>query len=80
MTQVKLAQNVRNMSEVKMSLTFGENHVLTVSTEGKDHLLDSIQPTAYNRKLLITFKRIQWALPIYYTFLKRPLTLSLGYI
>lgn len=80
MTHVKLAQNVRNMSEVKMSLTFGENHVLTVSTEGKDHLLDSIQPTAYNRKLLITFKRIQWALPIYYTFLKRPLTLSLGYI
>lgn len=44
MTHVKLAQNVRNMSEVKMSLTFGENHVLTVSTEGKDHLLDSIQP------------------------------------
>lgn len=50
MTHVKLAQNVRNMSEVKMSLTFGENHVLTVSTEGKDRLLDSIQPTAYNRQ------------------------------
>lgn len=45
MIHVKLAQNVRNMSEVTMSLTFGENHVLMVSTEGKDHLLDSIHTT-----------------------------------
>lgn len=45
MIHVKLAQNVHNMSEVTMSSTFGENHVLMVSTEGKDHLLDSIHTT-----------------------------------
>lgn len=76
MIHVKLAQNVHNIGGDnefdlwRKSCTNGINRGERPFT--RKH--------SYNRKLLITIQRIQWDLPIYYTFLKRPLALSLGYI